>query len=235
MFLGIRQRELSGCDLPLCNSYQDARSGLYDLSQSEHDNALYELNRDFFSRLGYTKIIVEICQEFPLLRNKIDLISFLMTNKMPDVGADLFFCRDKTDKHDRALVFKILVNQFLDIKRLKTVFRREFLHASDMLDLEFGYDQSLDNENETVMRRKLIQDRYRVLWGAYVDFRLAKRFPDFEKADMAASIARVFSKLSQKEMLSILSRLEKDKWTHSGLLKVAKMVFGSNEGLVASN
>ena len=223
MFLGIRQRELSGRDLPMCNSYQLARSSLYDLSQSEHDKAFYELNKEFISRLGYTEFIVETCLEFPLLHNNIDLISFLMAKKISDVGADLFSCKDKPDKDGKTIVFKVMVKQLLDFKQLRMIFRREFLHINDMLDMEFGYDHSLGNEDETVMRRKLIQDRYRVLWGAYVDFRLAKRFSEYEKVNMIDSLGRVFPQLPQSEQLVMLSKLEKDKWTHGSLVQMAQM------------
>ena len=223
VFLGIRQNELIGTDLALCDEYQNARSCLYDLHQSKQDKAFYELNKDFILRLGYIKCIVETCREFSLLQGKVGQISFFIANKISDVGADLFLCQGKTDKCGNTVVFKVLVNQFLDIKLLKMIFRREFQHVNDMLDAEFGYDQSLDSENETMMRRKLIQDRYRVLWGAYVDFRLSKRFSEYKKGNMIDSMGRVFPQLPQSERLAILSRLENNKWTHGSLLKVAKM------------
>ncbi|MGR3176988.1 MAG: hypothetical protein ACUZ8E_02900 [Candidatus Anammoxibacter sp.] len=223
VFLGIRQVELKGEDLSLYNSYQEDKDPLYQLPGDDQDKAFHELNIKYFSLLGYSEFIYNIIREFPIFSEKIDKISFLKTDKRKEKGADLFFHTDNEIAHGAAktVVFKILPDQFLNIDHLKMDFQNEFLHIHDMLDVEFGYEPSLNVKDENMMRYKLIQDRYMVLWQAYVNVRLSGRCPDYKCVDIFPDMVRVFPDLPKEGVLTILDGLKCSKWTHSGLLNIA--------------
>ena len=223
VFLGIRQVELKETDLSLYNRYQEEKDPLYQLPEDEQDKAFHELNIKYFSLLGYAEFIYKIIKEFPIFPEEIDKISFLKTNKRAEKGADLFFNTDNEMAYSAAktVVFKILPDQFLNIEHLKIDFQNEFLHIHDMLDVEFGYEPSLNVKDENMMRYKLIQDRYMVLWQAYVDARLSVRYPDYKCVDIFPDMVCVFPDLSKEEVLNILDGLKCSKWTHSGLLNIA--------------
>lgn len=224
VFLGIREIESKGEDLALYERYQKDRDCLYELSGSEQDKAFQKLHIDYFSSLGYSELIFKMVQEFPLLSEDLDQISFMKANRRAEEGADLFFRTDNVGDSNAVatLVFKLLPDQFLNIEFLKMVFRREFLHAHDMLDVDFGYKPSIEPKDESEMRCKLIQDRYRVLWQAYIDIRLSERYSDYEPVDILPDMVKVFSGLSKQEVQNILSGLNGKKSTHSDLLKIAK-------------
>ena len=119
------------------------------------------------------------------------------------------------------MVFKILPDQFLNLEHLTMEFQKEFLYIHDMLDVEFGYEPSLNVKDKNMMQYKLIQDRYIVLWQVYVDARLSGRYPDYRSVDIFPDMVRVFPDLSKEEVVSILDKMKYSKWTHAGLLNVA--------------
>lgn len=226
IFYGIRELELNGENMLLYNRYQKERDLLYDFPNDKQHKAFYKLNVDFFSLLGYLDFLFKIVNEFSILLKKVDLISFIKAEKRVEEGADLFFQTDKgINDHNSAttLVFKILPEKFLNKTLLKTFFRCEFLHMQDMLDENFGYIPSLNADDQTMMRSKLIQDRYRVLWQGYVDARLSKKYSDFKSANIVTDMVRVFPDLSQNESEKILYGLKARRWTHNSLLEIAKM------------
>ncbi|MGR3221070.1 MAG: hypothetical protein ACUZ8H_14835 [Candidatus Anammoxibacter sp.] len=223
VFLGIRQVELKGDDMSLYNHYREDKDPLYKLPADEHDKAFHELNIKYFSLLGYAEFVYKAIQGFPVFAKEIDKISFLKINKRIERGADIFFHSDDEKDHSAAktVVFKILPDQFLNIDHLAMDFQKEFLHIHDMLDDEFGYEPSLNVKDANIMRYKLIQDRYTVLWQAYVDARLSARSRNYKCVDILPDMVRVFPDLTKEAVLNILNGLKSKKWTHSGLLGIA--------------
>ena len=113
---------------------------------------------------------------------------------------------------------------FVDIVQLKILFLREFLHIHDMLDPEFGYKPSLASLKLNVENKagyNLIQDRYRVLWQAYIDVRLSDKYPDYKPVGLLSHMSRVFPDFSEKENIEILEKLKTGRRTHSTLLDIA--------------
>ena len=226
VFYGIRELESIGENMSLYNRYQNERDLLYDYPYEKQNKAFYELNVNFFSLLGHSDFLFKIVNEFPVLLKKVGLISFIKAQKRVEEGADLFFQTDNGMDGCNSvttLVFKILPEKFLNKTSLKRFFRCEFLHMQDMLDDNFGYIPSLNIDDQTMMRSKLIQDRYRVLWQGYVDARLSERYPDFTPANITAGMLRVFPNLTQNEAEEILHGLKVRKWTHSSLLEIARI------------
>lgn len=82
--------------------------------------------------------------------------------------------------------------------RLLAFLRHELVHVADMLDAGFGYEpQALGDEGSA--RGRLARDRYRALWDAWVDGRLARlgRAPSGVRAERLRDFARAFPALGE--------------------------------------
>lgn len=222
----MRQIEAKGENLDLYRRYVQQRDALYELREENQDAVFHKLYVEYFSLIGYSDILHKSVQEFPLFLNELDKISFFKADKLRDEGSDLFV-QSEDDANSRVvktMVYKIMPDQFADIVRLKILFLREFLHIHDMLDPEFGYKPSLASLVLNVENKagyNLIQDRYRVLWQAYIDVRLSDKYPDYMPVELLSHMNRVFYDFSEKENIKILEKLKTGRWTHSTLLDTA--------------
>lgn len=82
--------------------------------------------------------------------------------------------------------------------RLLDFLRHELLHVADMLDAGFGYEpRALGDEGSA--RARLARDRYRALWDAWVDGRLARlgRASSGVRAERLGDFARAFPALGE--------------------------------------
>lgn len=82
--------------------------------------------------------------------------------------------------------------------RLLDFLRHELLHVADMLDARFGYEpRALGDEGSA--RLRLARDRYRAVWDAWVDGRLARlgRASSGVRAERLRDFARAFPTLGE--------------------------------------
>jgi hypothetical protein len=99
---------------------------------------------------------------------------------------------------------------------------QEFMHAKDMVDPEFDYEDAFIPGNPSV--KNLITSRFRLLWNMYVDSRLARigvvsvlpkeaRFREFDN---------FYRKIPDKQRRGIFEGIwTADKFTHEELLSMA--------------
>ena len=99
---------------------------------------------------------------------------------------------------------------------------QEFMHAKDMVDPEFDYEDAFIPGNPSV--KNLITSRFRLLWNMYVDSRLARigvvsilpkeaRFREFDN---------FYRKVPDKQRRGIFEGIWlQDKFTHEELLSMA--------------
>ena len=99
---------------------------------------------------------------------------------------------------------------------------QEFMHAKDMVDPEFDYEDAFIPGNPSV--KNLITSRFRLLWNMYVDARLARigvvsvlpkeaRFREFDN---------FYRKIPDKQRRGIFEGIwTADKFTHEELLSMA--------------
>ena len=99
---------------------------------------------------------------------------------------------------------------------------QEFMHAKDMVDPEFDYEDAFIPGNPSV--KNLITSRFRLLWNMYVDARLARigvvsvlpkeaRFREFDN---------FYRKIPDKQRRGIFEGIwTTDKFTHEELLSMA--------------
>jgi len=83
--------------------------------------------------------------------------------------------------------------------RLRALLRHELLHLADMLDPGFGYEPRLPPSGAGRAKEQLVRDRYRVLWDAYIDGRLARLggAPAGIRADRLSEFRQAFPMLGE--------------------------------------
>jgi hypothetical protein len=84
--------------------------------------------------------------------------------------------------------------------RLLDLLRHELLHVADMLDPRFGYAPTVGGADLSPVHERLLRDRYRVLWDAYVDGRLARlgHVPLAARVERLQDFARAFPRLGAR-------------------------------------
>lgn len=221
MFLAMRHIELQDSDLSLYNRYQEDRTAKYELPTDDQDKAFYDMNLEYFMSLGYSALIFDTLQSFPLVESEVKLISFILSGKPNETGAELFVQDKSKLTIFRTVVFKLMPEQFQNITMFKNILWREFQHVNDMVDPAFGYSPSLKLENRELMEQNLFQDRYAILWQLYVDLRLSQKFSEYTALDLSKQIEKLFPGYLQKEIEDIKLKLTNRAWTHSELLELA--------------
>ena len=120
---------------------------------------------------------------------------------------------------------RVLASRFSnpeEAQELDAFLIQEFMHAKDMVDPEFDYEDAFIPGNPSV--KNLITSRFRLLWNMYVDARLARigvvsvlpkeaRFREFDN---------FYRKIPDKQRKGIFEGIwMTDKFTHEELLSMA--------------
>jgi hypothetical protein len=118
-------------------------------SKEEEDQISYDLARDFEERIQAEHVKRAI--------NKVDEGSNVLSRAS-----------------DRPIIeMRVLASRFSnpeEVQELDAFLIHEFMHAKDMVDPEFDYEDSFIPGNPSV--KNLITARFRLLWNVYVDSRL---------------------------------------------------------------
>lgn len=118
-------------------------------SKEEEDQISYDLARDFEERIQAVHVKRAI--------NKVDEGSNVLSRAS-----------------DRPIIeMRVLASRFSnpeEVQELDAFLIHEFMHAKDMVDPEFDYEDSFIPGNPSV--KNLITARFRLLWNVYVDSRL---------------------------------------------------------------
>ncbi len=218
----MRQVELLGDSMELYHRYQEQRTSTYGLPIEKRDKAFNEVNLLYFSSLGYSSLIFTVLQDFSLFQEKLGLVSFIKASKRSEEGADLFVNSNDDSLLSKTLVFKIIPDRFQDVEVLKINLNREFMHIHDMLDPEFDYKPSLETGDMERAECSLLQDRYRLLWQIYVEFRMSEKFHKYRPSDFSVYLKRLFPEAIEDIYGIVSLKFKKKNCTHSVLLELAK-------------
>ena len=120
---------------------------------------------------------------------------------------------------------RVLASRFADTdesKELEAFLIHEFMHAKDMVDPEFDYEDSYIPGNPSV--KNLITARFKLLWNIYVDSRLARRnLPGVQTKDARyREFDNYYRKVPEKQRRGIFQGVwETEKFSHEELLSMA--------------
>ena len=228
VFLAMRRREQMG-DRAVFRDYRNRVDALYDLPVDDESReiAFRDAHADFFKQFGFEQAVRGYLEEFPLLHQNLDRITFLKAESRRTEGADLFVRLDEGggDLHHRTVVVRLRAEVFLDTEKLAILLRRELYHVSDMVEPEFGYEPDLGDTGESVAQENLVRDRYRVLWDLYINARLARagRAPAAILQQPQNLLDRVFDSLGGEDIKALFKTVSNaTSLTHGDLLALAK-------------
>lgn len=166
------------------------------------DKIEYERARDFHERIGEVVVKRAI--------NKVDEGSNVlnrMSNRLPTIE------------------MRLLASRFADSdesNELQSFLIHEFMHAKDMVDPEFDYEDAFIPGNPSV--KNLITARFRLLWNVFVDSRLAKKGiqSTMNKEARFREFDNYYKKIPAKQRRGIFEGLWiTEHFTHEELLSMA--------------
>ncbi len=155
---------------PAERAFDRARARVYEIDGAEdRDAAFAAVHAAWFQRLGLDQPFGVALAERPEVVARCGRCVVARARGARDESADLRVAGDGPP----LLFVLVTVDTVIRPERLLSVLRRELLHVSDMLDPDFGYAPSA-LAGAVPGRVHLVQERYRVLWDASVDGRLAR-------------------------------------------------------------
>lgn len=129
--------------------------------------------RRLFAEWGYEELVAEAFEEFPLVTQSIESVWLKHAERGESAGADL------GGADLRQLGVSLSAPICLEPEALRLFLRRELAAVEDTLDPQFGYSPGALLPELPGAMENLARDRLRLLWGASVDGRLARRYPQY--------------------------------------------------------
>ena len=216
VFLAVRHEERLECQL------HQVVDRLYEIPDEEiRQREFVPVFREFFTRLGFDKLIAGLLAERPLVGELVDRCVVREAPRKKAQSAELLV-QDKrgvADRVGRTLVIQMCPQSFLDHGRFITLMRRELLHVADMLDERFGYIRETFPGDPS--QQNLQRDRYRVLWDTYVAGRLERENfgVNAEKERLNRSFGRVFTNTDAGDSSGVFDAVfDASSLTHRNLM-----------------
>jgi hypothetical protein len=206
------------------HAFRRERDPIYEIvEQDVRDARFHALHRQWFRRLGVHDAVERAVAE-SLDASPIDDGRVLRAVSSHDEGADLV---DVVPPGQRVaspiLVVRLRPAVLLDPTAVQRLLRHELMHVRDMLDPAFGYARSLGSDTGP-LTETMLRDRYRVLWDATIDGRLARagrrggEIPGARRREFEA----VFSMLGPGARDAFDAWFDCDRPTHTDLLAFAR-------------
>ena len=120
---------------------------------------------------------------------------------------------------------RVLASRFCnpeEAQELDAFLIQEFMHAKDMVDPEFDYEDAFIPGNPSV--KNLITARFRLLWNIYVDARLARAgiISTMPREARYREFDNFYRKIPEKQRRGIFDGIwQTEKFTHEELLSMA--------------
>jgi hypothetical protein len=184
--------------------FREERNRLYEIADPEaRDAAFRAVHGAWFQRLGLGRTIGRALWEQPSIIRAVRACVVTYAASPRQEGAELFVRPPREgmgEAERRSVVVRLRPETLLASGPLLTVLRRELLHIADMLDPRFGYEPRLPLLEVGPAHEGLLRERYRVLWDAYVDGRLARLgwAPAEVRADRLGEFKRAFPMLGAR-------------------------------------
>jgi len=210
---------------PAERAFTRARARAYAGGDAEaRDAAFAALHAAWFQRLGLDQPFAVALAERPDVVAGCGRCVVARARDPRDECADLRVAGDGPP----LLLVLVTVDTVTRRERLLGILRRELLHVADMLDPAFGYAPSALG-GEAPARARLVRDRYRVLWDAYVDGRLTRlgRALPGAREERLFAFVRAFPSLGDRTEAGFERFFGIARCTHAELVAFAS---GTDEG-----
>lgn len=206
--------------------YHRERSRLYRVADPEkRERAFRDLDARWFARLGLAAPIEQALCEAPTVLANVGHCLVAGAPEKKAEGAELFVTPEagpgKKEKPTACILLQ--PKSLLDAAPLLAYLRHELLHLTDMLDPGFGYEPALPAAEGGPTHDRLLKDRYRVLWDATIDGRMARRgwAPARVRDERLEEFARAFPMLGDRTENWFGGFFDRDAHTHAELVAFA--------------
>ena len=219
VFLCLREHPKAGeFDRERCRPYEI-------LDPEERERAFQDLHRAWFVRLGLARPMEEAIREQPTLLSTVKTCVVGRTTAKNLEGAELFVGSEAGagGRQQRNVCILLRPESLLDPAALMSFLRHELLHITDMLDPDFGYEPTLPAAVGGPAHDRLLAERYRALWDATIDGRMARRgwASDSIRDERLKDFRRAFPMLGE-DSAQIFSRFfDRERSTHPELVAFA--------------
>jgi hypothetical protein len=213
-------------DRDLSRAFHRERDRIYDVSDPEARDAQFQaFNLQWFERLGLKMTVEGAVNEHAGFTGRLCGGRIVRAITRAEEGADLVdpSFRANTAAAGPLLVLRLRPQSLLDRDALHALLRHELMHVADMLDPAFGYERTLPPSDGGPSADNILRDRYRVVWDATIDGRLARA--GFESAALrdtrAREFAAAFSMLGESCRSAFEEWWEADRPTHPAMVAFA--------------
>lgn len=141
------------------------------LDPDDRATAFARVHLSWFAEWGIEKLLAATAARFPVLDGALTALAFRQARGRNDEGAELYA---DAEGRRRGLV-ALRPERFADEPGLTRFLHHELAHLADMVDGDFGYDPDLGVVGQTASQRRLVRERYRLLWAVSIDGRLTRR------------------------------------------------------------
>lgn len=202
------------------------RDPLYEIADPEAREAGFRaLHAAWFDRLGLGVEIARALQERPFVTAKTARCLVAFASARQDEGAELFVVPENGGAKplQRAVVIRLEPETLTLPDRARSLLRHELLHINDMLDPHFGYEPRLPVADAGPAYERLLRDRYRVLWDAFIDGRLVRLglAPTSFRAERLQEFACAFPRLGKRTQEVFARFFDGESLTHAELVAFA--------------
>ena len=156
--------------------FQRERSRLYGIvDPEEREKAFQKLDQEWFALLELGAPIDQAIREQSLLCASLAHCLVARAPGKREEGAELFVNPGPNGRKEATAAIFLRPQSLPNSAVLLTLLRHELHHITDMLDPAFGYEPTLPAAEGGPTHDRLLRERYRILWDATIDGRMARR------------------------------------------------------------
>jgi hypothetical protein len=169
---------LAECRAPsaVVRTFRRSRNQIYEVGDpSLREAQFHALALEWFGRFGLRARLEAAVEQHSALAGSVAGGRIVRAMGRGAEGADLVDPAVHQPGDARPLlVVRLTPESLLDADRLTRLLRHELMHVTDMLDPSFGYQRDLPASGDGPSADNIVRDRYRVVWDATIDGRLAR-------------------------------------------------------------
>lgn len=157
-------------------AFRRERDRIYEIEDDDVREANFRaLHLRCFARLRLNHVVEQVIDERAEVAGRVSACRVVRALTCQDEGADLV---DEVTpgavRGDPTLVLRLRPTTLVEPEILRALLHHELTHVADMLDPAFGYERMFPPSEDGPSGDNIIRDRYRVLWDAAIDGRLAR-------------------------------------------------------------
>lgn len=201
--------------------FRKERDGVYEIDEAEgRETAFRSCHARWFEQLGLAKPIAQALGERPVILAHMARCLVVYASSASHEGAELFL---EQGEPCGVVVLRLRPETLTLADRLRSFLHHELTHIADMVDPHFGYEPRFPEQTGEPARGRLLRERYRVLWDAFIDGRLARAgwARVGIRQERLADFARAFPMLGERTERAFRRFFDGTRLTHAELVAFA--------------